>query len=96
MTTEVWEQIAPFVLDWNVDDADGNPTPPPSEAGGKQFDSISNAQFWQIFTHVKFHSGGVVEAKPWTPSKPTDGIDGNTNSDAAIMSVTGNGQSDQS
>lgn len=78
LVTAVWEMVAPYVIDWNVDDEDGNPVPAPAIAGGGQFDQVNNGFFWQIFAYLKLQSGGQVDVKRWTPSSNTDVPDGAT------------------
>ena len=80
LMTDVWNTMAPYVVDWNVDDDDGNPVPPPAEAGGQQFDYLPNQVFWAFFNDLKFRSSGTVDSKPWKPSASTDGStsDGST------------------
>lgn len=63
---EVWDILAPFVVDWNIDDVNGKPVPPPAEAGGGQFDYLPNGLFWLIWRELKFRSTGNVESKRWT------------------------------
>jgi hypothetical protein len=77
LTTEVWETMAPYVVDWNVDDNDGNPVPPPAEAGGQQFNWVPIQIFWQFFNDIKFRSSGTVDSKSWKPSASTDGHSSN-------------------
>lgn len=60
---EVWEKLAPFVVDWNLDDIDGNPIPAPAEAGGMQFDYVPMSIFWKIWNDLKWRSSGTVESK---------------------------------
>lgn len=72
LTAEVWAYIAPFVTDWNLDDEDGNPVSPPSEAGGGQFNLINNTIFWEIFNDLKFRSGTGVTSDFLLKSKPSD------------------------
>lgn len=80
LTTDVWEIMAPYVVAWNVDDDDGEPVPPPAEAGGRQFNWVPNQIFWQFFNDIKFRSSGTVDSKSWKPSATTaDGSsDGST------------------
>ena len=61
--TEAWDIMAPFVKDWNLDLPDGEPVPPPAEAGGKQFDYLPNGIFWKMWGDLKFRSSGTLESK---------------------------------
>lgn len=61
--TDIWDMLAPFVRDWNLDDATGKPIPAPAEAGGGQFDYLPLAMFWRIWRDLKFRSSGDVDSK---------------------------------
>ncbi len=84
LTTAVWEKVAPFVIDWNLDDDNGDPIPAPAIGGGEQFRYINNAFFWQVFSYLKLNSGGQVEAKRWSGSLRMEGSDS-----ATTLSVIG-------
>lgn len=77
--TDAWEMLAPYVVDWNLADADGTAVPAPATGGGQQFRFIPNGLFWQIFGDLKFRSMGHVDAKRLAPSKATGSTDGATN-----------------
>lgn len=46
-----WPLVAPFVLGWNVIDADGRPVPPPTEGGPDVFRHIPNEAFGDVLFH---------------------------------------------
>lgn len=66
-----WEMVAPYVKDWNLDDEDGNPIPPPAEAGGMQFNYIPNSIFWRIYRDLRWNSVGKLDAKRMAPGSLT-------------------------
>lgn len=72
LTPDIWELVAPYVIDWNVGDEEGNKAPPPAEGGGKQFDLIPNDIFWRIYNDLRRKSVGLLDAKRIAPdSSPT-------------------------
>lgn len=73
LTTDCWEIFAPHVVDWNLDDEEGNPLPSPAAAGGGQFNYLPNGIFWRMWNDLKFRSSGELQAKRLVPdsSKPS-------------------------
>lgn len=90
---DIWEAVAPFVVDWNLGDEDGNAISPPADAGGMQFDYLNNTLFWELFRDIKFRSGGTVEAKRLTPSRPTVPNDGASSTSATSSGEPATGES---
>lgn len=78
---EVWDLMAPHVVDWNYDGPDGEPLDPPAEAGGMQFDYVPNGIFWKMVFELKARSSGIVQSKrlapdgltPWKRTEEPDG-----------------------
>ena len=66
--TEQWEKLAPFVRDWNLDDATGEPIPAPKVAGGKQFNYLPAGIFWKVWKDLKWRSSGDVDSKRYSAS----------------------------
>lgn len=66
--TEQWDKLAPFVRDWNLDDADGEPIPAPKAAGGQQFNFLPMAIFWKVWGDLKWRSSGTVDSKRYGSS----------------------------
>jgi len=60
---EIWDKLAPFVRDWNLDDADGNAITAPAAGGGGQFNYLPMAMFWKIWNDLKWRSSGAVDSK---------------------------------
>lgn len=79
LTPDIWELVAPYVIDWNVGDEEGNKAPPPAEGGGQQFDLIPNGIFWRIYDDLRRKSVGLLDAKRIAPdsSKPSNDTAGN-------------------
>lgn len=61
--TEIWAKLAPFVRDWNLDDANGDPIPAPAVGGAEQFDYLPMAMFWKVWNDLKWRSSGAVDSK---------------------------------
>lgn len=77
---DIWDLVAPYVIDWNVGDPEtGTKAPPPAEGGGKQFDLIPNDIFWRIYNDLRRKSVGLLDAKRIAPdsSKPSNDTAGN-------------------
>ena len=64
----LWDILAPFVRDWNLDDADGEPIPAPKEAGGQQFNFLPMGVFWKCWSDLKWRSSGALESKRYSAS----------------------------
>lgn len=93
--TVVWDMLAPYVVDWNYDDIDGEPLPPPSEEGGRQFDYVTNGTFWKIWSDLMTRSSGAVQSKRLapdglTPWKRTEEPDGATITNTSNSDTTAN------
>lgn len=74
-TTEVWEAIAPHVVEWNAatlnDAGEVVDLDPPAVAGGGQFAHIPNILFWKLLVDLKSGATGTVEKKSSTPPVST-------------------------
>ena len=46
-----WPLIGPYVLRWNVLDAEGQPVPPPAETEGESFALVPNEAFGEVLYH---------------------------------------------
>lgn len=61
---EVWDVLAPFVLDWSVGQKDAKgkavKVPPPAEAGGEQFGLINPTYVAKLLSDLRFRSSGKV------------------------------------
>lgn len=61
---DVWERLAPFVLNWSVGerDAKGNahPVPPPAEGGPDQFRLIHPSYVAKLLADLRYRSAGQV------------------------------------
>lgn len=80
-TVEIWDKIAPYVVEWNAAALDDSGTvvdlEPPAVAGGEQFRLIPNNMFWKLLVDLKTRALGVVEKKRSTPAATTDGAGSN-------------------
>lgn len=82
-TADQWDKLAPFVVDWNLVDAEDKAVPPPAEAGGKVFELIPNEFFWLLWNTLKKESSGIIDSKSLTEYASMAVLSKETNSENA-------------